>query len=486
VLLHEKIKKKSGQTVLSNLLGAFLGSVGMNVPSMPVTTIEFRTECLKECPKELEGHQVIVNLAQRRCVVKTTDQTQQVPAVSLPNLSKTGSFYLEIQKLKLHYLEEINKIKKSSLDKKIGPDVKVSEECFNNGLIRKIYRGNLSSYYICRCLPGYMGDNCQITKELHQTIQQKLLKLLDNIHQRLPAMPKQRYKEVLDTLIEFNKFKIDETVVSKVMEALGFFLDRNHSLDNKKRLYVLYDSMMLSVFDLLEDIHKSSNNQILVNSDAEQEELILRDNVKKLVMLIEASFEDLDYAHSFLAESSSHEYVGLQTFSFIISEFRLVKDSFQTANPNIDSSFNTEDVTNLELVPIDPDKALDSKFNIQMINFSIELFQPEFQSYDLLTNVLYIKFLDSLNPHISISNKALKVSGLRLAIPLLTLPGFVDIKNHIYCFGFKSGGYELSSIVGTVESFDEDSRYATCLFENEDSFTNTYFAVFIKKRDDKD
>ena len=485
VLLHEKIKKKSGQTILNNLLGMFLGSVGMNVPSMPVTTIEFRTECLKECPATLDGLPVIVNLAQRRCVVKTTDQTQQVPSVSLPNLSKTGSFYLEVQKLKLHYLEEISQVKKSSLRRKAAPGVQVSEECFNNGLIRKIYRGNLSSYYICRCLPGFMGDNCQITRELHETIQQKLLLLLDSIHQRLPTMSKHRYKEVLNTLIEFNKFKIDETVVSKVMEALGFFLDRNHSVDNKKLLYILYDSMMLSVFDLLEDIHKASNNQLLVNSDAEQEELLLRGNVKKLVMLIEASFEDLDYAHSFLDETSK-EYVGLQTFSFIISEFRLGPTSFQSANPNIDSSFNTEDVSNLTLLPAKPGADLDPKFNVQLINFSIELFQSEFQDFDLLTNVLYLKFLDSLNPHIRVSNHALGVSGLRLSVPLLTLPGFVDIKDHIFCYAFKSGDYESSHVKGEVQGFDEDTRYADCLFSGEDAFSNTYFAVFIKKRDDKD
>ena len=485
VMLQEKVKRKKGQNILSNLLGMFLGSVGMNLPSMPVTTIEFKTDCLKECPKTVDGHEVIVNYAQRRCVVKTTEQTQQVPAVSLPNLSQTGSFYLEVEKLKLHYLQEIKKIKESSLGKEDDPKTKVSEECFKNGLIRKIYRGNLSSYYICRCLPGYLGDNCQITQELHQAVQQKLLVLLDNIHQRLPAMPKQRYKEVLNTLIEFNKFKIDETVVSKVMEALAFFLDRNHSIENQKRLYVLYDSMILSIFDLLEDIHKASNNQLMINFDAEQEELVLREKIKKLVLLVEASFEDIDYAHSFLAESSK-EYVGLQTFSFIISEFRLTTDSFQTANPNIDSSFNTEDVTNLKLVPTKPDGAPNNKFNIQLINFSVELFQPEFEDYEMLTNAVYIKFLDSLNPHIRVINQSLGISGLKLSIPLLTLPSFVDIVNHIFCFGFRSGGYHLGKIRGTVEGFDEDTQYVTCIFEELDAFTNTYFGVFIKKRDDKD
>ena len=485
VMLHEKIKRKKGQNILNNLLGMFLGSVGMNLPSMPVTTIEFRTECLKKCPEKIDDHEVIVNYSQRRCVVKTTEQTQQIPGVSLPSLSKTGSFYLEVQKLKLTYLEEIHKIKMSSMNKTPDPKIKVSEECFKNGLIRKIYRGNLSSFYICRCLPGFLGDNCQITEELHQTIQQKLLVLLDNIHKRLPSMPKQRYKEVLNTLIEFNKFKIDETVVSKLMEALGFFLDRNYSIENKKRLYVLYDSILLSIFNLLEDIHKSSNNQLIINFDAEQEEIILREKVKKVVMLIEASFEDLDYAHSFLNESLK-EYVGLQTYSFIVSEFRLTETTFQTANPNIDSSFNTEDVTQLDLVSLEEDHPPNPKFNIQLLNFSVELFQPEFSEYDILTNVLYVKFLDSLNPHIRVINKSIGISGIILSVPLLTLPTFVDIKDHIYCMGFKSGGYKLGKIQGVVQNFDEDSKYVKCLFEDLDAFTNTYYAVFIKKRDDKD
>ena len=243
--------------------------------------------------------------------------------------------------------------------------------------------------------------------------------------------------------------------------------------------------MLLSIFDLFEDIHKSSNNRLGVNFDAEQEEIILKEKVKKVVMLIEASFEDLDYAHSFLNESLK-EYVGLHTFSFIISEFRLTSSSFQTANPNIDSSFNTEDVTHLDLVPSKDDQPPDAKYNIQLINFSVELFQSEFTEYELLTNVIYLKFLDSLNPHIRVVNESIGISGISLSIPLLTLPGFVDIKNHIYCLGFRSGGYHLGKITGVVMDFDEDTKYATCLFEEIDAFANTYYGVFIKKRDDKD
>lgn len=485
VLLHEKINKKNGQNILSSLLGMFLGSVGMGLPNLPITTIEFRSECLKECPSELDGQKVIVNYAERKCVVKTTDKTQQMPLLSLPSFSHSGSFYNEIDKLKLHYIQEINKIKQASLSKKPTKEDAVSEECFNNGLIKKIFRGNLSSYYICRCLPGFLGDNCQITQELHGMIQQKLLELLENIQQQLPTLTKHRYKEIMNTLISFNKFKIDEGVISKIMEVLGFLLDRNHTLDNKKRLYVLYDSLLLSIFDQMEDIKKKGQNETLVDYDSKQEEILFEEKIRKVVLFIEASLEDIDYAHSFL-KSGKKEYVGLQTYAFIISESQLSSNCFIVPNPNIDSSFNTQSNTKVELISSEEDNHLNSKFNLQFINFSIELFQFNFTNYELISNVLYLKFIDSFNPHIQVNNKNVLLRSVRLMVPLLTLPGFMDIKSHVYCLSFKTEDYVVGKHVAVVESFDEDSQFITCLFENVTSFTNTYFGVFIKKREDKD
>ena len=485
VMLHETIKNNNKRNILSKLLSTFLGSVSVNLPSTPITMIEYNSECLKECPKELDSKPVIINYAERKCVVKTTEKTQQMPLMRGFGLQESGSLYNEIDKIKVHYVNEINKIKKASLAKKVTTEDHVSSECFNNGLIKKIYRGNLASYYICRCLPGYLGDNCQLTQELHIIVQKNLLQMLDNIQHQMPTLNKHRYKEVLNTLISFNKFKIDEVVVTKIIEVLGFLIDRNHSLENKKLLYVLYDSLFLSVFDSMEDIKKKGQSELLVNFDAEEKSLLLQEKIKNIILLMEISLEDMDYAHSFLSKHKK-EYVGLDTYSFIISEYTLRQNKFRISNPNIDSSFSNEEITNIELVSSNEDGKLNSKFNLQFIHFSIELLGFNFTdlNFELISNVLYFKFIDSLNPHIQVVNKNVYLKSIKMNVPLLTIPGYTDIKKHVFCLSFKSSNYVLGQTKGIVQDFDEDTGFLSCLYENIGSFTNTYFGVFIKKRDD--
>ena len=483
ILLEEKISHSKSPNILSSILGMFLGSVAAKLPPVEMTQVEIHTKCVDKCPEEINGQKVTVNLAERKCIVKSKDDESPLPPVSLPFLSESDSIYHNIMQLKFHYEEQIGHIKKVGLAKKPEDASQVSSECFNNGLIRKVFRGNLTSYFICRCLPGFLGDNCQISRELHNETQKKLIELLDKVKKRLPSMSKNNYKEVLSSLILFNKFKIDAPVVTKILEVLGFLLDRNRGLDNKKKLYVLYDSLILSVFDMLEDLHKAKPRDILGNSDIQKQQIELQSKIEQLVLLIETSLEDMDYTKSFLAKQKD-EYIGLDTFSFIISEYPLNTTNFQLSNPNIDTSFNTEEGTEIELLTKGDHP--NSKYNIQMIIFSVTLFNFEFKKYQLLTNPLYFKFLDSSNPHVPVNNKDALIKGVKINFPLLFLPGYENLEKHLFCKTFKTGHYDSSNMNGTVLKFDEDTGIVTCEFTGISSFSNTYFGVFILKRDSLD
>ena len=483
ILLEEKITHSKSPNILSSILGMFLGAVAAKLPPVEMTQVEIHTKCVDKCPEEIDGQKVTVNLAERKCIVKSKDDKASLPPISLPFLSESDSIYHNIMQLKFHYEEQIGHIKKVGLAKKPEEISKVSSECFNNGLIRKVFRGNLSSYFICRCLPGFMGDNCQITEELHQETQKKLIALLDKIKMRLPSMSKHDYKEALSSLILFNKFKIDSPVISKILTILGFLLDRNRGLDNKKKLYVLYDSLILSVFDMLEDLRKVNPRELMGNSDIQKQQLELEKKIEQLVILIETSLEDMDYSKSFLAKQKD-EYIGLDTFSFIISEYPLNNTNFQLSNPNIDTSFNTEEGTEIDLITNGDHP--NSKFNIQLIIFSVTLFNFEFKKYQLLTNPLYIKFLDSSNPHVAVKNSDALVNGIKINFPLLFLPGYENLERHLFCKTFKTGNYDDSTTNGTVLNFDEDTGIVTCEYSNISSFSNMYFGVFILKRDSLD
>lgn len=483
ILLEEKISHSKSPNILSSILGMFLGAVAAKLPPVEMTQVEIHTKCVEKCPEEIDGQKVTVNLAERKCIVKSKDDQAPLPPVSLPFLSETDSIYHNIMQLKFHYEEQIGHIKKVGLAKKPENGVQVSSECFNNGLIRKVFRGNLSSYFICRCQAGFMGDNCQITRELHNETQKKLIELLDKVKKKLPSMSKHDYKETLGSLILFNKFKIDASVITKILEILGFLLDRNNGLDNKKKLYVLYDSLILSVFDMLEDLRKARPRDQLGNSDIQKQEIELQKKIEQLVVLIETSLEDMDYSKSFLAKQKE-EYIGLDTFSFIISEYPLNSTNFQLSNPNIDTSFNTEESTEIDLLTKGDHP--NSKYNIQLIVFSVTLFNFEFKKYQLLTNPLYFKFLDPSNSHLHVKNSDALIRGVKINFPLLFLPGYENLEKHLFCKSFKTGTYDNSTTNGTVVKFDEDTGVVTCEYTGISSFSNMYFGVFILKRDSLD
>lgn len=486
-MITKTVISEKPKTTLNSLLGAFLNSLGsISAENLPENNgrIRYESNCLEQCPSEIEGADVVVNFAERKCVT-TNSKLGHLELSSLPDIKNNENFLDDMEKLKVHYIQEIAKVRGIGESKETNPDDNLAEECTNNGTIKKIFRGNLSSYYICRCLPEYVGDICQIPIELHREIQERLVGILDKIHRALPQMKKAKYKQVMTALINFNKFKIESPVISRIIDVLAFLLDRQHSLDNKKRLYQLYDAIILSVFDIIEDIKKRDINTLEADFDDEKALAEYQSMLDRVVHQFEQSFENINYSKSFLRDSR-REYVGLNTYSFIISEYPLVQSEFKIGNPNIDSSFNTEDNTQLELISTTSDGHLNSKFNLQFINFSLVLFQDHFTEYDMITNAQYLKLIDPYNAHLPIKNADALIKDLRVKFPLLTLPGFMDIKSHIYCRAFDSKSYGEEMIEGTVESFDEDTKFASCLFEGLESFSNRYFAVFILKRDDKD
>ena len=61
---------------------------------------------------------------------------------------------------------------------------------------------------------------------------------------------------LLKGMTQMGKFKLGEEVIEKIMFLLVSTLKQNKEMDNYKQLYLVYDTMNLSLFDLLEDLKK--------------------------------------------------------------------------------------------------------------------------------------------------------------------------------------------------------------------------------------
>jgi hypothetical protein len=461
----------------------FIGSMLTKSSNITMTRVEIHSQCVEQCPDKVEGKQVQVNLAQRKCLVKSSEVKQtNLGTFGLPSFAEDKSLFQNVLQLKFHYQEQIEHIKQKSLKRKTAEGE--SAECNNNGQLKKVFRGNSTSYYICRCQEGFLGDNCQISKELHEAAQMKLIQISEHILTQLPVLPKHDFPEILNALIEFSKFKLEDTVVAKQIEIVGFLLDRNKAVDNKLKLYKLYDSMILSIFDELEELRKKTAQQKMTDTDIQRKESSCEQKIERIVQMIEVSLENINYSHSFLAKSDEN-YIGLGTFAFTVVEYSLKDSIFYITNPNIDTSYQIYDPTEinfLSTVESEEDTHLNSKFNTQIVCFSSSLFEFEFPDHQMLTNPLYIKIIDPHNPHVTIQNKDALIKSTRIQFPLLFLPAFDDYDKYILCRSFETNGFGSSFIEGRFVEFDEDTQSVICQFSGIEAFRNIYFGVFVAKR----
>ena len=64
---EEIVTEKKESNFLNSILGIFMGFMPIG-PKVKVSEIKIVTKCLKECPKKHNGHDVSINLAERKCL----------------------------------------------------------------------------------------------------------------------------------------------------------------------------------------------------------------------------------------------------------------------------------------------------------------------------------------------------------------------------------------------------------------------------------
>ena len=472
-------KEKSEDSAISSILGMFLG-MKFNMPEMNILQIKSVNKCLKKCPKTYKDKEVVVNDAERKCTLKVTDSPLE--SLMLPAIKETPDLLTNIMSLKNQYDEEIRNLE---LKTESSPNESRSKECNYNGLLKKEIRGNYESYYICRCDKEYLGDNCQITSTLYESTQNKLVDIINEVEKRFMNNDKHSEKIFLKAFIAINKFKIGRGLIEKMADLVRKFLEKDKDLDNKKKLYILYDNLLLNLFDLSEDLKKLPYHSYNLDWDVEKERNLVFQDIHMLLDMIESSLEDIDFNNSFLADEVN-QYIAMDTFSYIINEFRYnsydANTGIMVSNPNIDTSFNNITSNIIKFKFDDNYKAETSKFNVQIVNFATPLFDDRMkaESNVLVSNVLYLKNIDPESPHIVVTNREAGVESMSVVFSMNFIPAYANVLKNVFCKAFNFANSSLDRL-GKATEFNDDEQTITCEFELDFEFKNYYFGVAIDK-----
>ncbi len=400
----------------------------------------------------------------------------------MPQVTTSQNIIQDIKGLKVKYDSQIEKVINT---KEIRKTTAKSAECNFNGILKKEIKGNYQSYYLCRCDIEYLGDNCQIPKELYNMVQSKILDMLEKIKKEFAHLNRHNREKFLTAMVMLNKFKISKPVLESMINVLRKYVSNDKHLDNRKKLYLFYDAVLLNLFDALEDLKKMPFESFNSSFDLQNERNELNELINKVIQMLEASLEDHTYLNSFLEKNSSH-YQSLDTYSFVMTEYKLAdydkSVGMAIQNPNIDTSFNVIESNKLFIDFDANNKIKDSTNNIQILTIAAPLLEEKFKrtSDVALSNALYLKYIDPKSPHTKLLNKDIKVTVIKIDFALIFIPAFEDILNHVNCVAYNSVPGK-SNVKGTAIRMDEEKMLVTCEFQANFEFENFYFAISMTK-----
>lgn len=490
-ITHYSIRKvvRSDKNVKPNFLQTILSGFFSMAP-ISITEIKISNKCVEKCPETAKGKSVAINEATRQCIAQENELDY---IFDTPSVQESDNVFESVTKLKLQYDEAINNAKNEFASKKLPNK---SEKCSFRGDLKKRERGDYDSYFFCRCNEGYVGDNCQISLNVAQNYQHLVAENLDRLSNQFTANNHGSRKIFLESLFIMNKFKTSLPILEKMVSIIQTHLQQDKAIENRKKLYTLFDAILLNLFDLMDDQKRLPLEDYNSSSDAKVERDQIYDAITMIIQEIEKAFEDLKYTHSFLEYDMKH-FISLDTYSYIMAEYRLSSykndKGFFISNPNIDMSTYTKFASNwLSLVFSENTDVKDNKHHIQALNLSASLFESKMNSLNVtfLSNIMYLRLLDPDMPHLSIESNEAGILAFKFKFAMLFIPAYEDLSQYLACraYNFDKSDY----VPGTLEKFidayedeqedeNNENAYAICKFHALFNFRSYYFTLVLRK-----
>lgn len=376
----------------------------------------------------------------------------------------------EIQRAKDNYLTNVKNLR--------------SKECHYNGVLKREFKSSKLAYYICRCDPGYLGDNCQLSKDMYFQTQRRLADYMNKLSQKTAGNDRRSRHIFLAGMSVVNKFKLSRQMIEQAFEMLDGHLKKQRDLDNRRRLFTIYDGLLLNTFDLVEDIQKFPKEEVFADSFIQQELDDLQALIIKIIDRLNESIEFYQSENSLLPDAD-YKLKTLNTHSFVTEEFNYLnydqKLGFSIRNPNIDTSFHTIQQNVVWVTSTTPQDKQAPDFKLRTINFAAPLFERNFQRLHetLISNLMHFTVMEGFFNKDLIGQSSQIVKTLTIQFALTFLPASENVLSEVSCNGYFLGKRE-RWVSGTAISFNDDSNTVTCQFNVYYAINQFYFGVSIK------
>jgi hypothetical protein len=400
----------------------------------------------------------------------------------MPFVDIDGDLVENIQSIKAQYDQEIQRSKDGYLT---NTKQQRNKECHYNGVLKREFKSNKLSYYICRCDPGYLGDNCQVSKDLYFNTQKKLVDFMNRLQKKTAGKDRRSQHIFLTAMTVVNKFKLSRQLVEQSFTIVNNYLGKHHEAENKRKLYTIYDGLLLNAFDLLEDIQKFPREEVFADSFLQQELEDIQSLILKVVEQLKLSIQSFQQDNLLLPDGFAARLKNLNTHSFVVEEFSMAnykpESGFAIRNPNIDTSFHTIQQSYLWPEIETRGQVTGPEARIRVINFAAPLFELSLKKAreTPISNMIHVILIEALVMHGGSFNAGQSIKKLKIDFALNFLPATENILGEVACNGFFIGKRE-RWVSGTAIAFNEDSNTITCLFNVYYDINQFHFGVSIK------
>lgn len=391
-----------------------------------------------------------------------------------------GDLIENIQTIKAQYDQEVQRAKDMYLT---NEKKQRNKECHYNGVLKREFKSNKLSYYICRCDMGFLGDNCQVSKDFYFQTQRKLADFMNRLQKKTAGKDRKSQHIFLSAMTVVNKFKLSRQLVEQSFAIVNNYIGKHHEAENKRKLYIIFDGLLLNAFDLLEDIQKFPREEVFADSFLQQELEDIQALILKIVDHLNGSVQAFQQDNLLLPDIFANRLKNLNTHSFVVEEFSLANfnatSGFSIRNPNIDTSFHTIQQNTFWPEIETRGTITGPEARIRVLNYAAPLFELSLKRAreTPLSNLMHVILVEAFLMGGPGSGQSIK--KLKIDFALNFLPATENILGEVSCNGFFIGKRE-RWVTGEAVAFNEDSNIVTCIYNVYYDIGHFYFGVSMK------